>query len=202
MKGQKIVKTFVKFAVAGLLFPALFLLVISAPVRAQVLAHSGEVAGTFGYDHTDYYPPDGPTSTHFFGASGGYNVIPAITVLGEYKYDPLNLAGGGITYHSQLFGGAARYNFLTSKKIVPYAVTGVGCYKLSNNEGFPMAGNGYYVNFGGGASVYLVRNWGIRPEVRYERQHATIGGADVYANVADVSGSFFYQWGGTVSKKK
>jgi hypothetical protein len=206
MKGQNIVKTFVKNTFAGLLFPALFLLVITAPVRAQVLAHSGEVAGTVGYDHTNYYPPDGPTSTHFFGASGGYNVIPAITVLGEYKYDPLgsyNLGVGPSGVHAQLYGGAVRFNFRPSSKIVPYSVVGGGGYRFTvSSSGSGISINGSYVNFGGGASVYLGKNWGVRPEVRYERQQFSSEGLNIDANVVVAYGSIFYQWGGTGIAKK
>jgi hypothetical protein len=194
---QKIVKSI--FTV--LFTAALLLLVLSVPGRAQVLAHSGEIAGNIGYDHTSFTPPDGPTSNHFFGVSGGYNITPNFTALGEYKYDPLSKLEG-VSYHSQLYGGAARFNFLNFKSIVPYAVAGVGGLRFTASEsGISASRNGYYVNFGGGATIYLARNWGVRPEVRYERQHVSANGRDIHANVADVSGSFFYQWGGTGRKK-
>jgi hypothetical protein len=197
------VKAFVKNAIASLFFSVLFLLVMLAPVRAQVLAHSGDVAGTVGYDHTSFTPANGPTSTHFFGGSGGYNVTPYITGLFEYKYDPLNYSGGSITYHSQLFGGAVRFNLTPSKKIVPYAVVGGGDERFTGSEGgVSVSTNGYYVNFGGGASCYMGRNWGVRPEVRYERQAFTWNDMNATGNVVDVSGSFFYQFGGTGTAKK
>jgi hypothetical protein len=55
------------------------------------------------------------------------------------------------------------------------------------------------VNFGGGASYYLGNHWGIRPEFRYELQHAWYKGpAEILtSNVADLSGSIFFQFGGT-----
>jgi len=206
----KIVKTFVKNAVAGLALSALFLVVISAPVRAQVLAGSGEVAGTIGYDHTSMTnnlgSPFNPTSHYFISGSGGYNVTPYITALGEYKFDPLIApAGSAFKVHAQLVGGAARFNFTPSNKIVPYAIVGVGYDRLNASEpGLTQVAGGYYVNFGGGASCYLGKNWGIRPEVRYERQHVTYTPASeiLTANVVDVSGSIFYQWGGTGTAKK
>lgn len=204
-------QTFVKNAVAGLVLPILFLLVMSAPVRAQVLAHSGEVAGTVGYDHTSMTnnltgSADNPTSHYFVSGSGGYNVTPYITALGEYKFDPLvTPSGNSATWHSQLYGGAARFNFTPSQKIVPYAIVGFGGYRLTANVGSVNENaDGYYVNFGGGASVYCGKNWGIRPEVRYERQHATYDPASetLISNVVDVSGSIFYQFGGTGKNKK
>jgi len=191
-----------KKGLAGLFFSAMFLLFFSAPARTQVLAHSAEVAGTIGYDHTVYSPPDGPTSTHFFGASGGYNLTSQVTVLGEYKYDPLNFSGGSITYHNQLFGGAARYNILSSKKIVPFAVFGAGSFRMTASEGsLTESNNGYYVNFGGGASIYLANNWGVRPEFRWERQHVNLTSMEVIGHVSNVSGSIFYQFGGRGHRK-
>jgi hypothetical protein len=194
---------------AGFCVSALCSLVLFMPARAQVLAHSSDASGAIGYDHTSYTSStDGPipTSKYFLSGSGGYNVTPYITVLGEYKFDPLDAPSGNLfKWHSQLYGGAARFNFTPSKKIVPYVTVGVGGYRLTASKpGTIQNVDGYYVNFGGGASVYLGKHWGIRPEVRYERQHCMYNPAHetLTANVADVSGSFFYQFGGTGNKKK
>jgi hypothetical protein len=205
----KIVKTFVKNAVAGLVLSALILVVISAPVRAQVLAHSGEVAGTVGSDYTSMTSVDPasdilPTSQYFLSGSSGFNVTPYITALAEYKYDPLvAVSGSPDKWHSQLSGAAARFNFMPSKKVVPYAIVGVGYYRLTVSfSGITQVADGYYVNGGGGASIYFGPHWGIRPEIRYERQHATYGSQIITSNVADESVSIFYQFGGTGKKKK
>ena len=204
-------QTFVKNAFAGLSLSALILVVMSAPVRAQVLAGSSEVAGTIGYDYTSIRnnltgSSENPTSQYFFGGSGGYNVTPYISVLGEYKFDPLvSPIRDPFTWHSQLAGGAARFNFTPSKKIVPYAIVGFGYYRLTATYASTYEyADGYYKSIGVGTSVYLGKHWGVRPEVRYERQHATYGPADetLIANVANISGSIFYQWGGTGKKKK
>ena len=74
----------------------------------------------------------------------------------------------------------------------------------ATTSGIYQYSDGYYVNFGGGASCYVGKNWGIRPEVRYERQHTVYGPANetLTANVVDLSGSIFYQFGGTGKKKK
>jgi len=204
-------QTFVKTIVPGLLLSALFLFVMSVPVQAQILAHSIEASGTIGYDHTNMTSTPAatsyPTSHDFYGGSGGYNVTPHVTVLGEYKFDPLVAPPlNPFKLHSQLVGSAARINFTPSKKVVPYAIIGAGYDRLTGTlSGTPTEySDGYYVNFGGGASVYCGKNWGIRPELRYERQHSTYGPANetITANVVDVSGSFFYQFGGTGKKKK
>ena len=210
-RTKAIMKTFVTNAVAGFALSALILVVMSAPARAQVLAHSGEVAGTVGYDHTSQTnnltgSADNATSNHFFSGSGGYNVTPYITALVEYKFDPLIAPPGSpFTVHAQLSGSAARFNFTPSKKVVPYAIVGVGYNRLNASiPGLIQIADGYYVNFGGGVSYYLGKHWGIRPEVRYERQHATYGPVNeiLTSNVVDVSGSIFYQFGGTGKKKK
>lgn len=203
-------QTFGKNAVARLILPALFLVVMLVPAQAQVLAHSSEVAGTVGYDHTsmtnNLSSSGNPTTQYFYGGSGGYNVTPHITVLGEYKFDPLVAPSTSTyTWHSQLAGSAARFNFTPSKKIVPYAIAGAGYVRMTASEfGSYEYSDGYYVNFGGGASVYIGKHWGIRPEIRYERQHTEYGpGKEILtSNVVDLSGSFFYQFGGTSKKKK
>jgi hypothetical protein len=209
-RTKNIVRTFVRNGVSGLILLVLFLLVLSVPARAQVLARSVEVAGTFGYDNTsmtnNLSSSPNPTSTHFYGGSGGYNVTSHVTVLGEYKFDPLVAPPlNTFQWHSQLAGSAARINFTPSKKIVPYAIVGAGYDRLTaTTSGIPTEySDGYYVNFGGGVSVYCGRHWGVRPEVRYERQHTTYGPVNeiLTANVVDVSGSIFYQFGGTGKKR-
>ncbi len=196
-------QTLITKAVVRVVLPALFLVVLSAPVRAQVLAHSGEVAGTVGYSHTSYDKPNGPTANHpFYDGSGGYNVTPYITVLGEYKYYSLGTVGVS-SNHAQNYGGAVHFNFRPSGKVVPYGVVGGGGYRFtSSGGGLSITGTGYYVNFGGGVSYYLGKNWGVRPEFRYERQAFTYDTLDISANVVDASGSIFYQFGGTGKKKK
>jgi len=145
-----------------------------------------------------------PTSDHFFSGSGGYNISPHIAALGEYKFDPLATPlGNAFTWHSQLIGGAARYNFTPSRKIVPYAIVGIGFYWLTASmPGTVENAGGYYVNFGGGISYYLGNHWGIRPEFRYERQHARYKGEEfLTSNVVDLSGSIFFQFGRSGNKK-
>ena len=80
-------KTLVKIAFVGLCISAFLLMVSTSAVQAQVLAHSGDVAGYGGYGYVGNL---GVSSNEpLFGASGGYNVTPSITVLGEYTYQML-----------------------------------------------------------------------------------------------------------------
>jgi hypothetical protein len=194
---------FAKNAFTALFFSTLSFVALSVPAHAQVLAHSAEAAGTVGYVHTSYSRPNGPTPNHsFFGGSGGYNITPYITILGEYKYDSLGTSYGA-NIHAQNYGGAARFNLRPSGKVVPYGVVGGGGFKFTEGQGsLSITADGTYVNFGGGASIYLSKNWGVRPELRYERQQFSYNSIDISANAVTASGSFFYQFGGTGAKKK
>ena len=192
-------KTFVKNAIAGLCFAALFLLVMSAPVQAQVVAHSGEIAGNVGYLHVNYYGFL-PSDNHaVYTINGGYNVTPHVEVLGEWAYGPLASVSGE-TVRTQIFGGGARFNFTPDKKVVPYALVTFGGDRNTTN----FAGNfdGYYYSVGGGASYYVGKHWGVRPEFRYVRAEFGEGGASDSANAVTVKGGVFYQWGGAGKKKK
>ena len=194
-------KTFVKNAIAGLCFAALFLLVMSAPVQAQVVAHSGEIAGNVGYLHVNYYGFL-PSDNHaVYTINGGYNITPNITVLGEWNLVPL-YSGGGETIRTQLFGGGARFNMMPDKKIVPYGVFNVGYDRLTFSGGGSETVSGYYFGVGGGASCYLGKNWGVRPEFRYVRPEYSSGGESQSFNSIAMTGGVFYQWGGTGTAKK
>jgi hypothetical protein len=196
------VKTFVKNAFAGLCFVALFLLV-SASAQAQVLAHSGDIAGYAGYVHvSDTHHIASLSDNHgIYGVNGGYNITPNITVLGEWNLVPL-YSGGGETIRTQLFGGGARFNMMPDKKIVPYGVFNVGYDRLTFSGGGSETVSGYYFGVGGGASCYLGKNWGVRPEFRYVRPEYSSGGESQSFNSIAMTGGVFYQWGGTGTAKK
>jgi hypothetical protein len=205
-KGQKIVKTFVKNAVAGLCVAALFLLVMSTPARAQVLAHSGDIAGNVGYLHVNWDSTFLSSDNHaVYRIDGGYNVTPHVTVLGEWAYGPLgSVSGSGDgTVKTQIFGGGARFNLTPDKKLVPYGVVTFG----GDRNTWSISGvgsatySGYYYGVGGGASYYVGKNWGVRPEFRYVRAEFGVGGVNESANAFAMTGGVFYQWGGKGKNK-
>jgi hypothetical protein len=196
---------------------AVALLVSSCPVRAQgVVAGSGEVAGTVGWSNLTGV--DGNKHINF-GGSAGANLTPSVTVFGEYLYLPMGSVSESVSGASasgsgdyQQFGGGARFNFASSKIVVPYAVAAFGYARLSANATVTVTGvgsgsasaalNGDYIGFGGGASIYFGKGFGARPEFRYERQEFYSGGSSAGQNVVLVTGSLFYQWGGGEKKKK
>jgi hypothetical protein len=216
IKMQKVSRsTLVCFFLAMIaLFPG------SSTGRAQgVLAGSGDVSGTVGWSNLTGV--DGNKHINF-GGSAGANISPGVTVFGEFLYLPMGSisassvigvsgVGGSGSGNYQQYGGGARFNFASSKVVVPYAVAAFGYARESANATVTYQGqsgsasaslNGDYVAFGGGANVYFGKGFGVRPEFRYERQEFYSGGQSAGQNVVLASGSLFYQFGGGEKKKK
>jgi hypothetical protein len=155
----------------------------------------GEVAGYFGGSWvTD-------AGSHVaVGGEGGVNVVDRLNLFGEVNFIPMGQ--NGVSAHTVNFGGGAHINILpgtSSSKVQPYAlgVAGVGHSAESYSYSDPWlsynasaSSNSFYFGFGGGMRCYIGRNWGVRPEFRYQRytQH---GGANSIAYTAGV----FYQFG-------
>lgn len=173
-------------------------LVCSSSASAQVLAHSGDVSAHYGYGYGNYSTSGvGATNNHQeFGFSGGANLSPSIAILGEYNYMPMGTYSG-VSFKTQLFGGGVRVNFGDSGKVVPYALITAGGNRFTGAEsGVSVSATGAYAAFGGGASCYLGKNWGIRPEFRYERQFLSFSGITSDTSVVVGSGGIFFQFGG------
>ena len=196
-------KTFVKNTVAGLVLSVLFLLVLSVPARAQVLAHSGDIAGKVGFIHESNDELTLPSANHaVYAINGGSNVTPHVTVIGEWAYGPL-FSESGTTMKAQIFGGGARFNMTPDKKLVPYGLVTFGGDRFTmSGGGNSISYDGYYFSVGGGASYYVGKHWGVRPEFRYVRTEFGVGGTGFAANTESITGAFFYQWGGRGTKKK
>ena len=131
-----------------------------------------------------------------FGGSGGYNVSQNISVLGEYQYIPQGSCGG-TSVNTQFYGGLMRASF-GSGKVAPYIlVGGGGVREAGSGSDLNVTFSGGYIAFGGGASIFLGKNWGIRPEVRYNYGFLSgdgvtaVGGLDYQA-----TGGVFFQFGG------
>ena len=186
-----------------------FLLAVSSPVWAQgIAAGSGEVTGNFGYAHVN-----GITSKNHvsFGSSVVYDLNQIVALGGEYNYQPLGsetiYPGITGTAHLQTYGGVARFSLTKSPSVVPYALAGFGGTDLSTavsvqNITFGVSQKGCYFASGGGATIFACPRWGIRPELRYERQQfnsTTIGVDSVGSfgqNDVQATVSVFYQFRG------
>jgi hypothetical protein len=192
----------------------LFLLALSTSALAQgIAAGSGELAGNVGFSNLKGADNNRHAS---FGGSIVYNLAPAAAIGFEYNYLMLgssNQGGVNVSGHLQLYGPVARFSFAPSNRVVPYVLLAAGGANLSaaassGNVTVSASQSGFYFGTGGGASIYLNSNWGIRPEFRYERQqfNATniqgIAVASSGQNYAEGSVALFYQFGGTRSMKK
>jgi hypothetical protein len=211
-------QTILKNAFLGLCIGVSFLLAFSYPLRAQgIAAGSGDISGNVGF--SSLTGADGNKHINF-GGSAGINLSRQITILGEYTYMPMGTltdtggigaaASGSLSY--QTVGGAARFNMRASRTVVAYGVVGFGYARQSASVSlvgagvgvFPASGSlsGDYVNLGGGASIFLGKRYGLRPEFRYERQEFYASGNSAGQNVALGTVSFFYQFGGIGKKRK
>jgi len=182
------------------------LLAVSASIWAQSVSDNGggitsgsvDVSGNVGFSNLT----GADNNKHVnFGGAGGVNLSPRITLLGEYTYMPMGSLTG-VAFNTQLVGVATRLNFGSFKRVVPYAVVGFGFDRLNGSEsGVSVSANGSYAAVGGGASLYLGKSWGIRPEFRWERQEVTFSGLISDTNVVLGNASVFFQWGGRGKKK-
>lgn len=183
----------------------------SAPdVGLGVTANSLDIAGNAGFSNLTGV--DGNKHVNF-GGSTGVNLSDRITVLGEYSYLPMgsvSASSGGTSasvngnYH--LLGGAARFYLVRPRRGAPYALVDFGYARCTAGLGVNVSGvgsanasaslNGDYAGVGGGASFYLGHNWGLRPEVRWDRQEYYYSGTSLGQNVVRESVSVFFQWGG------
>jgi Outer membrane protein beta-barrel domain len=205
-----IMKTFVKNVFIGLCITASIILV-SSSLQAQVLAHSGDVAGYAGYLYVSNFSNtlsvcgsscSAVSDNHgIYGANGGYNITPYVAVLGDFSYVPV-YSGGGVTVSTELYGGGVRLNMNPNSKVVGYGIFTVGGDRLTGSEsGSSTSVSGYSISFGGGASCYLGPHWGVRPEFRYLRPEYSVQGVSFSFNSVAMTGGVFYQWGGMAKRK-
>jgi hypothetical protein len=192
------------------------LLTLSTPIRSQgITPLSGEVSANVGFNNVisgivkNYFNNNstGINEEYVqFGFSGGINLSKQIAVLGEFNYLPLasSTAGYG-SIDAQMYGGAVRYSPISGNKVVPYVVAGGGSTRLSvsdHYDGVTVSHNGDYFGFGGGVSIYAGRNWGIRPEYRWNRQSQTYDGVNYTINASTGSVAVFFQWGGRAKARR
>lgn len=171
--------------------------------RAQVLAHSGDVGFNAGWNNAGTLQSDGTISStaYSYGGSAGYNASENIAVLGEFQFIPEG-SYSGVTENTQLYGGLLRYSFGTGN-VAPYLLVGGGGSRGSlGASGESVSVNGGYIGFGGGASIFLGKNWGIRPEVRYNDVFFSAGGTTSSARMYQVTGGIFFQFGGESKSAK
>lgn len=202
MKGKVEMKQNLKWsAIVSICLVVGVSLVLSVPAWSQVNAGSGEVSANIGFNNLTGIDNNKHVE---FGFGAGYNFNKAFALLGEYNYLPqgsITVSGVNGGAHYLLYGAAARFSAPTSGRFVPFVVFGGGGAQAavkasSSGVSVTASMNGTYVTLGGGASVYLNPNLGMRGEYRWDDQRYSQSG--VTTTQSDSRGliSLFYQWGG------
>jgi hypothetical protein len=122
-------------------------------------------------------------------------------------------SGITVSGHIQSYGAVYRGYLSKSSRVVPYVLVaggGLSETAVGSAQGakVSISQNGEYFGFGGGASIFVDPSWGIRPELRYERQQfsaETVDGSSFAAygqNYVLGTISVFYQFGGKQSSKR
>jgi hypothetical protein len=187
-----------RFPLIKSVLPLLLAITLSSAAPAQtVLPGSVDFAGSMVFNSYS-----GLNGRHVaYSVNGGYNLWSNLAVIGEYGYQTL---GSTLANKEsiELIGAGARYYFKQSGRIAPYAVGAAGFADFNNNAvgtGNTVSGHAGYFGAGGGASIYFGDNWGLRPELRYQRELFELSNA---FNSVQGSVSLFYQFGGREASKK
>ena len=114
-----------------------------------------------------------------YGGNIGFGINKKATVYGEVSHSPLN---GGADLVD--FNGGVRYSLLNRDKFEPYVLVGIGANRVAGNSDFGL-------HVGGGTRIYVGKNWGIQPELRWTRYFHDFSDT----NAVRYTGGIFYQWG-------
>jgi hypothetical protein len=171
---------------------------VAATAWSQVAPGSGDVSFNIGYDHFS-------SLNGFAWGGAGETALTQYVAIGaefnDYRVSQ-NMSGVNGALHLIDYGALGRFNLVPNSKVVPYGLCALGGSHASvsaSSGGITAsasAGNGYYLGFGGGASIYLSPNWGVRAELRDNWNHISGSGINAFA----MTGGIFYQFGG--HKKK
>ncbi|MFC6647317.1 porin family protein [Granulicella cerasi] len=181
-------------------------------LTAFAQARTAEVAvgGGYSYLDTGRQGEEGYKNHGTFDVSASYNIVRKISVGFEYTLTPLHSqTESGVTASVDLhnYGGVARFGLFSAKAMMPYVSVVGGGLKLKGKatDGTTTVSqtlSGGYLGAGLGVNAYLPAGFGIRPEVRYERQQLSHSAQqyDVFAgngrNEITLTGTLFYTFGG------
>lgn len=157
---------------------------------------------------------DGGVGTHpTYGGSAAVLLGDNVHVFGEFSMSNLlseQVSSGSMTATGTAklanYGGGVDYSFgSSSSRFRPYVLAGIGVghfYATGSGGGTSVSlglTNQFYTAFGGGLRMYLGKQWGLKPEVRYQRyfssESSLIGGAVGGSNVVQYTVGVFYQFG-------
>jgi opacity protein-like surface antigen len=150
---------------------------------------------------------DGGGTHGIAGGTAGVNVSEKLHVFADVNYVPLGKSsfaygGSGVSSSAKLinFGGGVSSAFMSQgSKVSPYVLGVFGVGRASAKVSVTVAGQSTsegasdtnpYLGGGVGLRYMVGENWGVRPEVRYQR-YLTDGGGHVLMFTAGV----FFQFG-------
>ena len=191
---------------------ALAMVASSAVVKAQSQRNTAEVAVGGGYAYLDTGDTSGTVSKNHgvLDASVSYNVLAKLSVGFEYTFSSLaseSQDGVSANVHLNNYGALLRFGLVNTKFVMPYVSLAGGGLDLTGNatDGTTSISEGHhggYLGVGLGANGNLGHGFGIRPEVRYERQQLS-NNADNNGifkgngrNEITLTGTLFYTFGG------
>jgi hypothetical protein len=144
----------------------------------------GEISGYGGLAHLG--------GTHgIVGGMAGTNVMDRLHLFGEFNYVPLGSSLGASAKMIN-FGGGVQFKFgAPGGPFDPYVAGMVGNGRTSAKYlGISASENSIYAGMGAGFRYRVGSNWGIRPELRYQRYLQHGGG-----NMLQVTAGIYYQFG-------
>ena len=148
------------------------LLLICLFAIAGTAAASDEVAGYFGGATLS----GGGGSHPAIGAAIAANTNRVLQLLGEINYVPTGSPGFSASLVD--FDGGIQIRFRVPRtKVEPYALGVIGLGHFSASAGsFSSTTNSFFYGLGGGFRYFVGRNWGLRPELRFQKYTSSGGG--------------------------
>lgn len=164
-------KTFLPLLVATCILPAL-------PAWAGDLSQKAELGGVIGGLHLFN---GGDHSV--FGGFLGYGFTPEAQIYMEVTDAPIQRNLSLVD-----FQGGVKYTLFHHEMFEPYAVAAMGVGHFTSSL-FGDTGFGLHAGFG--TRVYVGRNWGVVPEVKWSRYFFSGPDTNTFRYTAGV----FFQWG-------
>jgi hypothetical protein len=134
-----------------------------APGSAK--AQGGEVLGYFGGATVS----GGVGSHPALGVAVGANTNRVMQLFAQLNYVPTG--SGGVSGYIVDFGGGLELRFrIPHTKVAPYGLATIGLGHAHASAGnFSASDNSFFYGLGGGFRYYVGRNWGLRPELRFQK---------------------------------
>lgn len=160
-----------------------------------------EVSGSLGLTSASGYYDGNHLNA---GGAFGFNLGRIAHLFGEVNYMPM----GKVSYYGyeaeskiMNYGGGLHLRIPVNEKVEPYGLLSFGLGQFKDKISYlgDSTQNNAYFGLGGGARIFLGKNWGVRPEIRYQSYAGDLDseyGAEDRGHVVTASGGIFFQFGG------